>query len=193
MTKMTEERTLTQEILGILKENSEESTEGYNGAEWIKAADLISKLEPPVILAIPWCVFDLEVDEFGENVLENRYDHLGRRKDIDKNGDEIPDWKPLPRRKGRNDALAILLAVASERELPNITPDDVAKMLHNGNIQELTNKAFKFWGVDIEGIAEKLEEMRASAAEGETPEVEAPEAREAESDENFTEQHLSAS
>lgn len=172
----TEKSTLAQEIVAVLKENAEETPEGYTGAEWIEAAEMLSELKTPIILGIPWCIFDLELDEFGVHKLESQYDHLGRRNDLDEDGNIDPDWIPGPKRRSRNDVLAILAWVPMKRELPDLTLDDVKKLMNDGNIIELTTMVFKFWGVDTEAVAERIAALTAEAEEGETPEK--PEAAE---------------
>ena len=89
---------LAQEIVSVLKDNAEENSEGYTGTEWIEAADLISKLPKKTVLAIPWCTFDIELDEFGEAIKESRYSGRGERRDLDDDGEIDPDWEPQPSR-----------------------------------------------------------------------------------------------
>jgi hypothetical protein len=179
----TENRSLTQEMLAVLEASAEEAPEGYDGKEWIKAARLIAELDPPTSLGIPWCIFDLEEDEFGVTKMESKFDHLGRRKDLDEDGNEDPDWTPQPKRRSRNDALAILAWVPLLREDPELSLEAVQGMLHDGNIRELTRMVFKFWGVDVAEIQERLERLAASAE----PEEQAPGEVEASEPVNFPE------
>ncbi len=154
-----EKPSLTAEILGILKENSGELPEGYTGAEWIEAANEIAKLEDRVSLKIPWCVWDYELDEFGVNVMESRYDHLGRDKAMDDDGVVDEGWQPKPERRSRNDVLAILAWIPIKREDPDLPLFAVTKMLNNDNIVELTRMVMKFWGVDMDAIEERMRQV----------------------------------
>jgi hypothetical protein len=177
-----EKLSLTQEIVEILKDNGAEKPEGYDGKEWIEAADLISKLEPPVILEIPWCAWDIAEDGFGVTIMESKYDHLGNRKDLKEDGEVDPDWQPKPKRVARYDVLAILIWIPMKREQPEITLDEVKVMMNDFNIREITRKVFAFWGVDVAPIERQMEEI-----ERRTEEEEAGEESEAKDTENFTE------
>lgn len=160
-----EKPSLTKEILGILKENSAELPEGYTGEEWVEAAGLIANLEDRVSLKIPWCVWDYELDERGVNVMESRYDHLGRDKAIDEDGVEDENWQPKPERRSRNDVLAILAWIPIKREEPDIPLEAVARMLNNDNIVEITRMVMKFWGVDMDAIEERMRQITESDEE----------------------------
>ncbi len=176
---MTEKKlSLTQEIVKILRDTTDESSEGYTGAEWIEAAEEISKLPKPTVLQIPWCAWDIEHDEFGQPVMESRYDRLGQRKDLDDDGNEDPDWEPSAKREARYDVLAILVWIPMKREEPKISIEDVQKLMNDMNIREITRKVFAFWGVPLAAIEEQIE----AVASGDTEKDE----QEAEKSENFT-------
>jgi hypothetical protein len=155
---MTEKKSsLAQEIVSILKDNADESPEGYTGAEWIEAADLISQLPKKTVLAIPWCAWDIELDEFGEAVLESRYDRLGQRKDLNEDGEVNPDWQPPAKREARYDVLAILIWIPMKRIEQDTTLDMVKNRMNDMNIREVTRKVFAFWGVPIQAIEDQIE------------------------------------
>lgn len=173
---------LSQEIASILRDSSEESSEGYTGAEWIEAVESLPK---DTILAIPWCAWDLQVDEFGVTMIQSRYNHLGQRNDVDENGEVIPNWEPEPKRVARYDVLAVLIWIPMKREEPDVTLDQVKLLMNDMNIREVTRKVFAFWGVDIAPIEKQIE---AAEEESQDPEAVAKrKAEEAEEAENFTE------
>lgn len=176
------EQTLTQEILGILKDVSEEDEERYNGNELIEAAETLMALENPVYLAIPWCVWDFDLDEYGQPKESLGYDHLGRKTEgVLRTG---------PKRISRIDVLAILTWIVTKREDPEIALDDVRKMLNEGNISKLTRRVYYFWGVDLDAMekrtAERMETLREQAEEAGVEIEDLPE--EAEDTGNFTEE-----
>ncbi len=156
-------QTLTQEIIHILKDNAEENSEGYTGAEWIEAADLISQLPKKTVLAIPWCAFDIELDEFGEAIKELRYSERGERNDLDEDGKVDPDWQPEPRRTARYDVLAILIWIPMKREEPDITLDEVKGLMNDENLRVLTRKVYFFWCPRLLRSAEQAEEKQADS------------------------------
>ena len=149
-------KTLTQEIADLLQANTAENTEGYNGEEMIEAIKLIADLDPPVILAIPFCIYDFVVDERGVTAMESKFDRAGNRKDLNDDGTVDPEWEAKPDRKSRVDVLAILAWLPLRRQLPETTLAEATFMLNAGNLQEITRTVFKFWGVDYEKAAEAL-------------------------------------
>lgn len=158
-----EETSLTQEIISILRDNASEDPEGYTGAEWIEAADLIRKLDPPGILDMPWCIYDLEVDQHGMTKMQSRYDSLSRRRDLDENGEVDPEWEPQPRRRTRNDVLSILAWIPMKRTEPDTTLEEVRNMMTDLNARDLVHKVFKFWGVDVLALEERLIKLAENA------------------------------
>lgn len=193
--KKEKELTLTQKITSVLKESAGINSEGYIGSEWTEAADRLSKLDPPVVLGIPWCVWDYVLDEFGEPVLEVEYDSWGRSKkpeiteqDSEEEKEKKRNWKPKPKRVDRKDVLAILLLAPMQREDPGITVEQIGTMLNHETIRESTRMVFKFWGVDLAPIEENLAKLADALEEGEAVEdvEETHEAEEVEKTENFT-------
>jgi hypothetical protein len=165
---MTEKKlSLAQEIVSILKDNADETPEGYTGAEWIEAADLISQLPKKTVLAIPWCAWDIELDEFGEAILEPRYDNLGYDKALGDDGEIDPDWQPRARREARYDILAILIWIPMKREEPEITLDAVKGLMNNTNIKEIVQKVYVFWGIPAWAMKDQITEAEESEDESE--------------------------
>lgn len=178
------EQTLTQEILGILKDVSEEDAGRYDGRELIEALEAIAALENPVYLAIPWCIHDFVLDEFGQVQLSIGYDYLGRKLEASR--------AEMPMRKSRPDVLAILAWIPLKRDNPELSLDEVTAMLNDGNLGPLTRKIYYFWGVDLDAMDARAEEIRKRIEDGATEldeiitdKVEEEEAEEAG---NFTEE-----
>lgn len=175
-----EKISLAEEIISVLRDNADENPEGYKGTEWIEAASLLRDLDPPVILDIPWCIYDLEVDEFGVNIMQSRFDSLSRRRDLDENGEIDPEWEAQPRRRTRNDVLSILAWIPVKRDEPDTTLEQVRNMMTDLNARDLVHKVFKFWGVDVLALEERLIKL-AEDAGTDAPKEEAPDTA------NFTE------
>lgn len=182
MEAKTDKVPLTKEILSILKESAEEHPEGYTCKEWIEAAEL---MPDDTFFAIPWCVWDLVVDEFGVPKMESKYDNLGRRRDLDDEGNVDPEWTPMPKRWSRNDILAILTWIPLKREDPDLTLDDVEKMLNDKSISKITRMVFKFWGVNLAEAEERLAELM-KQAESESGDESKDVKQEAEKNGNFS-------
>lgn len=177
-TKITMDKSsLTKEMLDILQESAEEGGEGYDGEEYIGAAKMIAELDPPVVCDIPWCIYDIRLDEHGIAIPISRYDSGGLRIDLKDDGKTPdPEWEPRPRRFTRLDAAAILAWYPLKREDPDITIEDIKGMMRGGNLRDFIRKVFKFWDVDLEAMEdrarERLEEAEANGEDIEKPEAE---------------------
>lgn len=191
MAEKEKELTLTQQIAGVLKANAEDKPEGYIGSEKAEALALLADLKPPIVLRIPWCVWDYELDEFGTPVLELEYSAWGtsnrpeiEEQDSEEEKQKKENWKPRPKRVDRIDALAILAWIPMKREDPEITLGQVTDLLNHETIREITRMVFKFWGIDLAPIEEALDKLVESEEEGEPDK--ATKAEEAEETANFT-------
>lgn len=177
------ELTLTQQIAQTLSESADDNPEGYTGAEMIEA---LAALPDDTVLPIPWCIYDIQLDEFGEAKVESKYDHLGKRKDLDEDENEIEDWEPAVMRRVRWDVTAVLAWIPMRREDPEMTLDRVKGMLRDGNIGKIIRMTFAFWGVPLKEIEERVAEEVAAEEESEEEKKERKE-QEAEDAENFIE------
>lgn len=184
---MAEEKelTLTQQIAQTLSESADDNKEGYTGAEMI---DALKALPDDTTLPIPWCMYDLRLDEFGEPERESKYTYTGKRKDLDEDGNEIEDWEPGIIRRLRWDIVAVLTWVPMKREDPEVTLDQVKDMLHDMNVGKITRMVFAFWGVPLKDIEKRVAEAISAAEAGESEEEEEErQEQEDEEAENFTE------
>ena len=171
MIEMNEEKkTVSQQIAELLKSNAEELPECYIGIEWIEAVEQISLLREPAVLQIPWCVTDLMLDEHGVTVLESEYNRLGGLKAQREDGTIDEKWLPRAERRSRFDILAILAWIPMKREDPEIQLEDVSKLICADNVREISRMVFKFWGIDLEAVEERIAQVEADAEESERKE-----------------------
>lgn len=156
-------KTVAQEIADLLKQNAEEVPEGYTGTEWTEAVGLLSSLETPPILKIPWCISDLMLDERGMTKLESEYDATGNLKSLDEDGVEDPNWQAQPERRSRFDILAILAWIPMKRSDPDALLEDIGAMISADNVIKITRMVFTFWGVNVKAAEEQIAQLEEDA------------------------------
>lgn len=139
-------------IVEALKNLDVQTNDRYIAAEWIEAAGLIADLDPPVVLEIPFCVYDLKLDEHGVVVLQKEFDGWSNRRDLDAEGNIDPKWKPRAVRFLRYDVFAILAWMAIKREKPETTLEEIRTTVTAKFLDEVADDVFDFWGVDMKPI-----------------------------------------
>lgn len=150
--------TVAQEIAELLKQNANETPEGYKGTEWVEAVEL---LPSDLILKIPFCVYDMIRDEHGVIKLESKYGRGGLRLDERADGTIDPDWEASPERRLRLDVLAVLAWIPLRRETPDMTLEAVLDLINDENVRDLMNLTYKFWGIDVDKVEKQIEEAEA--------------------------------
>lgn len=169
-------------IINALKEVDLETNEKYTAAEWIEAVDLIDELKAPAVLQIPFCVYDLKLDEHGQVVLQKEFDEYGNRRNLkkfDEDGnkrdpdaeEEIdPKWHPGPVRIFRYDVFIILAWIAARRDDPGITREQVRDAMTEEVLQKIHDDVFWIWGIDMSALRKIQAEREETTSGGEPAE-----------------------
>jgi hypothetical protein len=132
--------------------------EGYTATEWTEAAE---NLPDNVVLGMPWCIFDLELDTMGSVVMQEGFDQFGN-----------PREEIGPKRKLRYDVLAVLAWIPHKRENPEATIQDVSDRINDSNINDILDSVFIFWGIDLPALRALREERKEAETDEEKPESE---------------------
>jgi hypothetical protein len=160
-----------ERIASVLKELDIEESDQYIAEEWIEAVDEIGKLDKPVTLEIPFCIYDLKLDATGEVVLQKRFDEYGNRRDLDEDGEIKESWRPGPVRVFRFDVFCILAWIAMKREDPDLTLGHLRGVMNDELLEAIHDDVMFFWGIDIKSLREIQEQVDDTARLGGEAEI----------------------
>jgi hypothetical protein len=157
-----------QKIAEAVKSVDKEQQSDYNDVnEWSEA---VSLLPDDVVCAIPFCVYDLKLDEMGAVVLEKAYDDHGRLRALKKDGSVDPKWEPKPVRWLRYDVFAILAWIAVKREEPDMTLAEMRELINGELFEQIHDDVMLFWGLDMGRLRAIQEDQEGEEATGEAGE-----------------------